>query len=257
MNFQPEEIEIKNLDHLGIVAGIIDEIGIVEKVNELIGTDSREIINCGEVVKAIILNGLGFVSQPLYLFSNFFQDKAVEHLLGEGVKAEDLNDDKLGRVMDKLYKYGLSKLFLAIGLEVIRKYKVSTKYSHLDSTSFHLHGQYNDRENKDTKEIEVNRENPIAIAKGYSRDHRPDLKQCLLDLIVSSDGDIPIFMRGGSGNESDKAIFGKILVEYSKQVDFESIMIADSALYTAKNLVLIKSTKWISRVPLSIKKQKI
>jgi transposase len=256
MNFQSEEVEIKNLDHLGIVAGIIDEIGIVEKVNKLIGIDSREKINCGEVVKAIILNGLGFVSQPLYLFSNFFQDKAVEHLLGKGVKAEDLNDDKLGRVMDKLYKYGLSKLFLAIGLEVIKKYKVSTKYSHLDSTSFHLHGQYNNRENKDQKEIEVNRENPIVITKGYSRDHRPDLKQCLLDLIVSSDGDIPIFIRGGSGNESDKATFGKILVEYSKQVDFESIMIADSALYTAKNLVLIKSMKWISRVPLSIKKAK-
>jgi hypothetical protein len=49
MNFKLEEIEIKNLDHLGIVAGIIDEIGIVEKVNELLGTDDRENINCGEM----------------------------------------------------------------------------------------------------------------------------------------------------------------------------------------------------------------
>ena len=71
-----------------IVAGIIDEIGIVGKVNELLGTDPREKINCGEVVKAIILNGLGFVAQPLYLFSNFFKDKAVEHLLGAGVKVQ-------------------------------------------------------------------------------------------------------------------------------------------------------------------------
>jgi transposase len=258
MNLRLEELEIKNLDHLGIVAGIIDEIGIVEKVNELLGTDAREKINCGEVVKAIILNGLGFVAQPLYLFPNFFKDKAVEHLLGEGVKAEELNDDKLGRAMDKLYKYGLNNLFLIIGLEVIRKYKISTKYSHLDSTSFHLHGQYDRREKYETSEqkLEVNRENPIFITEGYSRDHRPDLKQCILDLIVSSDGDIPIFIRGGSGNESDKAMFGKILVEYSQQVDFESIMIADSALYTAKNLILIKELKWISRVPLSIKKAK-
>ena len=142
MNFRIDEIEIKNLDHLGIVAGIIDEIGIVEKVNELLGTDPREKINCGEVVKAIILNGLGFVAQPLYLFPNFFKDKAVEHLLGAGVKAEELNDDRLVRVMDKLYKYGLNNLFLIIGLEVIRKYKISTKYSHLDSSSFHLHGKY-------------------------------------------------------------------------------------------------------------------
>ncbi|NJR31846.1 MAG: IS1634 family transposase [Chamaesiphon sp. CSU_1_12] len=258
MKLKLEEIEIKNLDHLGIVAGIIDEIGIVEKVNELLGTDVRENINCGEVVKAIILNGLGFVAQPLYLFPNFFKDKAVEHLLGKGITASELNDDKLGRVMDKLYKYGLNNLFLTLGLEVIREYNVSTKYSHLDSTSFHLHGRYENRNKEETEEqkLEVNRENPIFITEGYSRDHRQDLKQCVLDLIVSSDGDIPIFIRGGSGNESDKAMFGKILVEYSKQVDFESIMIADSALYSAKNLIIIKELKWISRVPLSIKRAK-
>jgi len=258
MNFKLEEIEIKNLDHLGIVAGIIDEIGIVEKINKLLGTDPREKINYGEVVKAIILNGLGFVTQPLYLFSNFFKDKAIKNLLGVGVKAEELNDDRLGRVMDKLYKYGLSNIFLTIGLEVIKKYGISTKYSHLDSTSFHLYSQYNNRDKYETEEerLEVNRENPIFITEGYSRDHRPDLKQCVLDLIVSSDGDIPILIRGGSGNESDKAMFGKILVEYSQQVDFKSILIADSALYSAKNSILIKDLKWISRVPLSIKKAK-
>jgi transposase len=152
--------------------------------------------------------------------------------------------------MDKLYKYGLNNLFLIIGLEVIRKYGISTKYSHLDSSSFHLDGKYNNQKNeREGKELEVNSEIPIFITQGYSRDHRPDLKQCVLDLIVSSDGDIPIFIRGGSGNEADKAMFGKILVEYSKQVDFESIMIADSALYSAKNLILIKDLKWISRVP--------
>jgi hypothetical protein len=45
--------------------------------------------------------------------------------------------------MDKLYKYGLTKLFLIIALEVVEKYGVATKYSHLDSTSLHLHGEYN------------------------------------------------------------------------------------------------------------------
>lgn len=256
MNYKKEEIEVKNLDHLGIVAGIIDEIGMVEKINELLGTDSREKVNGGEVVKAIILNGLGFVSKPLYLFSQFFEDKAVEHLLGNKIKAEDLNDDKLGRVMDKIYNYGLSEIFLIIVLEVIRKYKISTKYSHLDSTSLHLHGESKNKLEDESSEIEIIKENPIIITQGYSRDHRPDLKQCILDLIVSSDGDIPLFFRGGSGNESDKAVFGKILVEYSKQIDFESIMVADSALYSDKNLNLMSNLKWISRVPISIKKAK-
>jgi transposase len=256
MNYQKEDIESKNIDHLGIIAGIIDEIGIVEKINEIFLMDSREKVNTGEVVKAMILNGLGFVSRPLYLFPEFFKDKAVEHLIGAGIKAEDLNDDKIGRVMDKLYKYGLSKLFLTIALEVVKKYGIGTKYSHLDSTSLHLHGEYNKCPNNLEQELEINREKPIIITQGYSRDHRPDLKQCILDLIVSDDGDIPLFFRGASGNESDKAVFAHILVEYSKQIDFESIMVADSALYSENNLKLMSKMKWISRVPLSIKAAK-
>ena len=255
MNYQKEELESKNLDHLGIIAGMIDDIGIVEKINEIFLIDCREKVNTGEVVKAIILNGLGFVSKPLYLFPEFFRDKAVENLIRTGIKAEDLNDDYIGRVMDKLYKYGLSKLFLIIALEVVKKYGIRTKYSHLDSTSLHLHGEYNSQKNRE-RELRIGQENPIIITQGYSRDHRPDLKQCILDLIVSSDGDIPLFFRGASGNESDKAVFGHILVEYSKQIDFESIMVADSALYSANNLKLMLKMKWISRVPLSIKKAK-
>jgi len=53
-----------------------------------------EIVTAGQVVKAIILNGLGFVSRSLYLFPQFFEDKATEHLLGEGIEPKQLNDDK-------------------------------------------------------------------------------------------------------------------------------------------------------------------
>ena len=48
----------------------------------------------------------------------------------------------------------------------------------IDSTSFHLHGKYNNIETAENYQ-----ERPILIAKGYSRDHRPDLKQCVLYLI--------------------------------------------------------------------------
>jgi hypothetical protein len=76
-----EEIIIENLDHLGIVAGLIDEIGIVELINQKSGVDNREKITTGQVIKALILNGLGMVSRPLYLLSQFFEDKAIEKLL--------------------------------------------------------------------------------------------------------------------------------------------------------------------------------
>lgn len=129
-----KDIEVQNIDHLGIVAGIIDGIGLVEIINELLGADVCEKISSGHVVKAMILNGLGFVSAPLYMFSKFFESRACEHLIGEGVEAEYLNDDKLGRTMDKLFSKGLSTIFLAVALNVVNKFDISMFYSHLDST---------------------------------------------------------------------------------------------------------------------------
>ena len=77
-----EEIEIHNIDHLGIVAGVIDSIGLVEIVNNFLGEDISEKISSGHVVKAMILNGLGFVSAPLYMFSKFFENLASLAKLG-------------------------------------------------------------------------------------------------------------------------------------------------------------------------------
>jgi transposase len=96
------EITVENLDHLGLIAGLIDEIGIVQKINELVGEQPGEIVSPGLVVKAMIINGLGVVSAPLYLFSKFFEGKAIEHFIGSGIQASHLNDDRLGRVLDKL-----------------------------------------------------------------------------------------------------------------------------------------------------------
>ena len=131
--------EIKNIDHLGIVAGLIDEIGIVETINSKLGIDTREKISAGIIVKAILINGLGFVARPMYLFCQFYEDKAIEILLGSGVESNYINDDKIGRVMDKLYCYGLNSLFIEIVLSVMKKFEIDVKYSHLDATSFHLH----------------------------------------------------------------------------------------------------------------------
>ncbi len=51
-------ISIENIDHLGLVAGIIDEIGLVEQINQLLGQHPQEKVSAGHAVKAMILNGL-------------------------------------------------------------------------------------------------------------------------------------------------------------------------------------------------------
>ncbi|MCA6599312.1 MAG: DUF4277 domain-containing protein, partial [Pseudanabaena sp. M57BS1SP1A06MG] len=135
-------MKVTNLEHLGIVAGIIDEIGIEEEINRIIGRSSREKVSAGVIVKAMLLNGLGFVSAPLYMFSKFFEGKATEHLLGKGITAEQINDDRIGNVLDDLYEAGLSETFLGISLKAVAKYDIKVETGHIDSTSFHVDGEY-------------------------------------------------------------------------------------------------------------------
>lgn len=259
------EIEIQNIDHLGIVAGIIDAIGLVEIINELIPEQKGEKVSPGHVVKAMILNGLGFVSQPLYMFPKFFENIACEHLIGTGVKPEYLNDDKLGRIMDKLFSKGLDTIFLVIALNAAKKFNVSLSSSHLDSSSMHLHGSYNSSlpevsfvnqptvNGQELEESAVKSPKEITITYGYSRDHRPDLKQFIIELICSGDGDIPIFLKLASGNQADSSCFGQIAVDYQKQIEVDSLIVADCALYSEANIKLMSDLRWLCRVPLSIK----
>ncbi len=268
VKLKPQEIEIQNIDHLGIVAGIIDSIGIVEIINELIGVEKDEKVNAGQVVKAMIINGLGFVSKPLYMFPEYFETIACEHLIGAGVKPEYLNDDKLGRVMDKLFIKGLDTIFFIIAVKAAKKFGVSLSTSHLDSSSMHVHGQYNASlpevifesqkigNNQELEEIAVKSPKEITITYGYSRDHRPDLKQFIIEMICSGDGDIPIFLKLASGNQGDSSCFGQIAVEYQKQLEVNSLIVADSALYTESNLKMMSDLQWLCRVPLSIKAAK-
>ena len=246
-----EAIEIVNLDHLGIVAGVIDEMELVEEVNKKVGLRAKEAVSPGQVMKAMILNGLGFLSAPLYLFENFFVGKATEHLIGEGVTAEQLNDDRIGRALDKYYEVGTTNLFTAIALKAAQKFQVEKESVHLDSSSISVEGEYKSKE-EENQEIEEEMK-AIKIVHGYSRDKRPDLKQFIIDMVVSGDGDVPLYLKIDDGNADDKSVFVERLKEFKKQWTFEGICVADSALYTAENIGAMAGMKWITRVPLSIK----
>jgi len=254
-------IKVINLDHLGIIAGIIDEMELVEEVNKIVGIKSNESLSPGQVMKAMILNGLGFLSAPLYLFEEFFVGKATEHLIGKGVLPSHLNDDKLGRSLDKYYQAGTTKIFTAIALKAVHKFPVKMNSVHLDGTSMYVHGEYKN-DSRSIKEVEREKSEeeskmkPIEIVYGYSRDHRPDLKQFIIDMIVTGDGDVPLYLKVDSGNVDNKSVFVERIKEFKKQWGFEGICVADSALYTAENLLAMWGIKWISRVPLSIKEAK-
>ena len=67
------------------------------------GIKIKETLRPGQVMKAMILNKLEFLSAPIYVFDTFFVVQATEHLSGEGVTPEQLNDDRTGRALDKYH----------------------------------------------------------------------------------------------------------------------------------------------------------
>ena len=249
-------VQVENLDHLGLVAGIVDELGLVELIDELVPRHKLNCISSGQVVKAMILNCLGFLSAPLYLFSEFFSSKPVSHLLGEGIEARHLNDDRLGRVLDELYESGTTGVFLRAALQGVKRFGVKINQVHVDSTSFSVDGEYKREEKKEGKEKEGEEMKAIEIRRGYSRDHRPDLKQYMVNLVCSQDGGIPLWLKVASGNTSDSREFSGILKDFSQQWNLEGMFVIDAAFYSEPNLKDVSSLKWVSRVPQTLKEAK-
>ena len=237
------------MDHLGLIAGMVDELGFPELIDTVVKQDHKQRqVSVGTCVKAMILNGLGFVNRALYLMPHFFKDKPVERLLGQGIAAEHLNDDALGRALDAIYAYGPEALYGQLAGQAVTRLGLSCKVGHIDTSSFHVDGVYN----SDQEDVP---EGVIHITQGYSRDHRPDLNQVILQLISEHQAGIPLWMDALSGNSSDKASFRETLNAHLKQLRDGvglSLIVADSALYTAKTLRDLGDFPWLTRVPETI-----
>jgi transposase len=241
------------LDHLGIVAGICREIGLVEQIDQQVPKRSGP-ISVGQAVQAMVINALGFVSRPLYLSPEFFQNKPVDLLVGEEVEAEQLDDNCLGRTLDKLFEAGITEVFASVAAHALHVFGIEVRQAHLDSTSFSLHGEYVVLEEEaPAGDGEVEDPHPIRITHGYSRDQRPDLKQAMLGLICANASNLPVWLAALDGNQSDHKHFPKMVDAYIQQLGDEAetpLLVADSALYNQKELPALSDVaNWITRVP--------
>jgi transposase len=127
----------------------------------------------------------------------------------------------------------------------VLKFNVKNKFRHLDSTSMQVEGEYaSEDENR-------------LITFGHSKDYRPDLKQFMISLMCSQDGDVPLLAQTIAGNTSDKTHFKETLSGLKAQIQnssYTSYFVADSELYTANTVSEISDQiKWITHVPEKIK----
>ena len=241
-----EMVRVERLDHLGLIASVINDLGLVRRIDARLPPDAQEAITPGEAIKGMILNGLGFANRPLSLTPQFFDNKPLDLLFRPGVDAEMFNRFKLGRTLDEVNIYGCDLFFSEIALAVCQHEASDHRFSHLDTTSFSLSGAY----------VPESDTQAIAITHGYSKDHRPDLKQAVLELMVSQDGGVPLASKSWDGNASDSQIFhdrAEALLATFTASPTPRYLIADSKLYSEDNAAQLKQLGFITRIPATLK----
>jgi transposase len=215
-------------------------------IDQRIPPDDREAITTGEAIAGMILNGLGFSDRPMSLTPQFFANKPLEVLFRAGVEAGHFNRFKLGRSLDDGYGYGCDRLFSELSWSVCQQEGVDLRFGCLDTTSFSVYGAY----------VPETDEQAILVTHGYSKDHRPDLKQAILELMVSQDGGVPFFSQSWDGNASDNEIFQErahALIDQLKHSPTPRYVVADSKLYTQDNGSNLALMPFITRIPETLK----
>jgi transposase len=241
-----EQVRVERLDHLGLIASVIKDLGLIDMIDERLVPDEQEVMTPGEAVAGMILNGLGFANRPLSLTPQFFANKPLDLLFREGLDAEMFNRFKLGRTLDEAHAYGCNLLFEELALAVCTHEGIDLRFNHLDTTSFSLTGDY----------IPDSDAHAICITHGYSKDHRPDLKQAVLELLVSQDGGIPFVSKSWDGNTSDTRIFqerAEALLSAFKTTPSPRYLIADAKLYCEANVAHLAKLGFITRIPATLK----
>ncbi|WP_188634404.1 IS1634 family transposase, partial [Lentibacillus kapialis] len=169
---------------------------------------------------------------------------------GSERKADDFNDDALGRALDALYAADPEKVYIQ-AVQGIQKAipNLSLDRLHYDTTSFVYTGQPKEEDDR------------LQIVRGYSKDHRHDLPQIKFGIGTNAEG-IPLYGETLDGNQDDKkwnAHFLKALTNwFSPETLANAIFIADSAFVTKENLQELKrddepDLRFLSRLPENFK----
>jgi transposase len=105
---------------------------------------------------------------------------------------QHLGDDAIGRALDRLFEADRASLMTALVVQAVNAFELQTDQIHNDSTSVKLCGAYAHQNPK-----------AVKLCRGFSKDHRPDLKQLIYTLSVCADGAVPVHFKTYAGNQTD------------------------------------------------------
>ncbi len=196
----------------------------------------------------VLLRNLLISREPLYGVGEWAARHEPQLLGLSDAQVAALNDDRIGRALDRLFDADIPALALKVAAHTVREFDVSLDQLHNDSTTVTFHGDYESAERERTLRGRLR----LAVTWGHNKDHRPDLKQLLYILTVTGDGAVPVQFRVESGNATDDRSHQgtwELLCQLTGRRDF--LYIADCKLATTENMAYLhqRGGRFLSVLP--------
>jgi len=231
----PFDLVGERLGSLPVVNHFIGRLGLDDILERFVPTSDRRCRlpyakGLGTLIRSIIVE-----REPIYRHQQIV-DGVGPTLFGINARqAVNLKDDQLGRSLDQLFLADRGTLLTEIVVAAARRFDVRMDQLHNDSTSIKFTGQY-----REAKGRSLWGKPAPCITYGFSKDHRPDLKQLLFILTTSADGGVPVLFRCTHGNTNDSTTHietWEALCAVSGRKDF--LYVADSKLCSFDNMAHI------------------
>lgn len=184
----------------------------------------------------VLLRNLLVSREPIYGVGEWAARHAADLLGLATAEIERLNDDCVGRALDRLFGADIPSLVLSVAAQAVKEFGVSLDELHNDSTTATFCGAYSAA----AEERRFLGRPTLAITFGHNKDHRPDLKQLLFILTVTADGGVPLHFRAESGNVVDDQTHRDtwdLLCQLTGRRDF--LYVADCKLATSENMAYL------------------
>jgi len=196
----------------------------------------------------VLLRNLLISREPLYGVGEWAARQEPELLGLSDTQVAALNDDRIGRALDRLFDANIPALALKVAAHAVREFDVSLDQLHNDSTTITFHGDYESAQRERTLRGRLR----LAVTWGHNKDHRPDLKQLLYILTVTGDGAVPVQFRVESGNATDDRSHQgtwDLLCQLTGRRDF--LYIADCKLASTENMAYLhqRGGRFLSVLP--------
>ncbi len=241
------ELSSELIGCLPIVQHFLARMGVAECLERHLPDNDARLRLAPAVVIGAVVRNIVVSHRPVYAIGEWAAPY-VPGLLGLGAgDALALNDDRVGRMLDRLFDADRATLVTETVLSVIRNFAVDVSQLHNDSTTVTFTGSYTSADGR----ARGGKATP-AIRHGHNKDFRPDLKQLLFILTVSADGAVPIAYRATDGNISDDLTHIPTWDELARLVgrpDF--LYVADSKLCSSEAMghIAARKGRFVTVVP--------